>query len=570
MTSSSSRRRSSGSSRRTSNRKRRTTIDEEFYDSIGNVHGERIARVDDDYCETDYETDNDGQDSNQRFALHQQSTRTTERDPEHSADGSMSRSGNRNRSRNRSRNISRNISRSTSSTLRNSPNDRDSDSDCDCDCDNNVDRNGSSSSSRIPRRWIYDRVDGTVIDRHDPSSECPRPPCDICLLSPLLTVCPWLLEENPLCVAIGWWGFFGGNRVHKGGETDEENGSNTSTTHSTTHSTIHGTTCTTRPKEEGSSTGSSIRLRTWVLTHALVLNACGFLVTLLSTAALSDSFLTQASFGRTELEDPKRDYLPVRLFLGLLSMAIDNPNLAANATPTTSNLYDNDTTTTAAAATTPNDDYTATTATTEVVVVAFRDFCTTPGMEQFLVSPEDCGACAAASPWIVGSLLVALVACVPTLALGVLRLYPNYDTNCPKAAACLWSLLGLVASAEVLYWYHGVCLASLFQGGNDVVYDGYDFDAGGDGDEERSVSKTERRMVAFTFFDWSTGEGQLLFLVGFALRMVEFWIQCCVATPAIARSKRAQWDYEEASCSLVRSHQHHHHHEASASTTDER
>ena len=137
---------------------------------------------------------------------------------------------------------------------------------------NNADYNGTISTrnslqmseeraGKIPRRWIIDRIDGTVTPEE---KELPqwrqKPPFFLCLPSPLLSIFPRIFEENSFCTTIGRWGFFGGDTVtdrNKNSSTEgdiEENNDPFSFNNET-------------------SEKSSNFLRTLIIGHSLLLNA---------------------------------------------------------------------------------------------------------------------------------------------------------------------------------------------------------------------------------------------------------------------------------------------------------
>lgn len=159
----------------------------------------------------------------------------------------------------------------------------------------------SLNNGRVPRRWIYDRVNGTSriegvpLRRH-------QPPCFLCFPPPMLKVCPWLLEENCLCRLLGQCGCC----VESGG------------------------------------------LRSNALKFALWLNICGFLVTIFAALALTDDeydLLSISSFGKADLEPTRDDgvqstidYPTINLHLGLRALAVKNPNSAGVASMTTTTV----------------------------------------------------------------------------------------------------------------------------------------------------------------------------------------------------------------------------------------
>jgi hypothetical protein len=379
-------------------------------------------------------------------------------------------------------------------------------------------------TGRIPRRWIFDRIDGAV-KLSEEEERLPiwsrKPPLFLCLPSPLLGVFPWWLEENACCIAVGKWGFFGGGSDATGkddsktttdGEELQQQGSNTAAANPTANDNKE---TATNPEKNNDF------LRTLVMGHALLLNACGLFATILSGLALArsnPSILEAAPFGKTTVipalsssfansdNDGTGTGDAVTLYLGLLALGIDNQKASVGGT----------------------------------IVVGFHDFCTTPGMEQFLL-PEDCNRCTNATIWIVLGFFLATMAYLPTFSIGIGRFCKNYDANCSKVAAGLWSLVSLSGYWMVLSCYYMACLGSLFEG--DVLYtsDGAIY-------EEQTLEnnpRQEEQQLLRADFEWKVGAGQILFLIGLTLKIIDFASNCCIATPAITRSRELQWDYEE-------------------------
>jgi len=375
---------------------------------------------------------------------------------------------------------------------------------------NNSLRNNEERARRVPRRWIIDRIDGTVIPGEEEEG-LPRwrrkPPLFLCLPSPLLGIFPWLFEENSCCKAVGKCGFFGGDTTKADNKTPVQRGDLVLSTNN--NNNTYGNTETATNTEKSTSF-----LRTLVIVHALLLNACGLFATILAGLALTriyPSLLQAAPFGKTtviptlSIETADTDSVitadAVTLYLGLLALGIDIP---ANG---------------------------------DMVVVGFRDFCDTPGMEQFL-NPEECETCSEVSLWIVVGYFLAMIGYLPTFSIGISRLYKNYDANCSKVSAGIWSLVSIIGYIIVLSCY-GTCLGSLYDG--KVLYT-----SEGAIQQDNAIDNPWEQ-VGVAEFKWKAGVGQILFLIGLTLKIFDFASNCCIATPAITRSRELQWEYERGS-----------------------
>ena len=386
---------------------------------------------------------------------------------------------------------------------------------------NNSIRN-SERAGKIPRRWILDRIDGTVRPREE-EEELPwwrqKPPLFLCLPSPLLGVSPWVFEENPFCVAVGKWGFFGDTTIrddNKRSQTQRRDVEQSNTSASANLSANDNEISTNPDKPKGS-------FRTIVMAHAILLNACGFFATILSGLALTRSYpslLKAAPFGKTtviptlSLHNAEGDGAiaggAVTLYLGLLALGIDNPTASVG----------------------------------DMVVVDFRDFCDTPDTDLFL-SAENCNRCADVSVWIAVGYFLTTIAFLPTFAVGVSRLYRSYDANCSKVSAGIWSLVSVLGYIIVLACYSS-CLGSLHDG--EVLYTS---EGAAINDANNAFRDDPEEQFLVAEFDWKMGVGQVLLVIGLVLKLLDFVSNCCIATPTITRSRELQWDYEEGSDALL-------------------
>merc|ERR1712157_611620 len=87
------------------------------------------------------------------------------------------------------------------------------------------------------------------------------------------------------------------------------------------------------------------------------------------------------------------------------------------------------------------------------------------------------------------------------------------------------------------------CLGSFYEG--EVLYTSRGEIYGGD--ENDSL----QQQIVRANFEWKIGAGQILFLIGLILKIIDLACNCLVATPAITRSRELQWDYEEARASEI-------------------
>ena len=67
-----------------------------------------------------------------------------------------------------------------------------------------------------------------------------------------------------------------------------------------------------------------------------------------------------------------------------------------------------------------------------------------------------------------------------------------------------------------------------------------------DYDEDEVINKSDDDTVTVDFV-WNIGPVQILFPVGFGLKIIDFICNWCIATPTITRSREEQWEYENLS-----------------------
>ena len=190
----------------------------------------------------------------------------------------------------------------------------------------------------------------------------------------------------------------------------------------------------------------------------------------------------------------------------------------------------------------------------DIQLVPFGKFCSTSGMDQFLSPQDHCNVCSEISIYIVLALLITTAAYIPTFTSNILRLYNQYDMNCTKTAGGCWSLLSILGYITVYYCYNYICLPLLSY--NELVTYAYDTSTSDgtiisssyttDYDEDEVINKSDYDTVTVDFL-WNIGPGQILFLVGFGLKIIDFICNCCIATPTITRSREEQWEYENLS-----------------------
>jgi hypothetical protein len=303
------------------------------------------------------------------------------------------------------------------------------------------------------RKWLYDRINGK--SKYGDS----HPPCRILWVPPPVGWCPSVLEENIFCKVWGRLGLI-------------------------------------RPENETA--------RFWLLRIGFVANVVGFLLTLYSCLAITDSnydLLKAASFSSAVVTEP---YVPnstiaIALDVGLRAAALVLPNRDGP------------------------------------IVVSFDDFCDLPSesLTLYLDDGKDCGGCQDVSSGMVVSVVVSAITFIPSFSTDILRMYSNYDVNCQKGFSTLFATMTLILSLYTLLSYNRSCFAGFYDG--DVPYDA----------ERNIIPKDSSEEPTYVIkFDWSIGPGLICLYTGTLLKSVDILCNLLVPSPNITRDHKEQWDYE--------------------------
>ena len=237
-----------------------------------------------------------------------------------------------------------------------------------------------------------------------------------------------------------------------------------------------------------------------ILRLALSISFWGFLCTLYAAISLTDNpkVLKVTAFSRGKVTSDESGVLlrTVELFIGLRGVLIDNPN-----TPPFGQQF-----------------------------IPFEDFCNYDGIGSF-VKEEDCSKCEDAKLGLFLYLLFAIVAYVlAMLGSENLRLFPFYEVNCTRAFGMIYSLISIICSVLLWYFYWNDCFETFHNG---QVY----FTSGGDqvGPDEAALSVK---------FSWKVGIGLILLWTGAGLKVISFLLSCIISTPNITRDRAEQEQYE--------------------------
>lgn len=250
------------------------------------------------------------------------------------------------------------------------------------------------------RQWLYDRVDGIrrpsegQYDKPDP-----YPPHFLCLPPTILRYCPFLLEENSYCVALG---------------------------------------------KKGCCAADEAWARNAVMKYSLFLNFIGMLLMVcvsLSMCTSDFTLLQYASLSKAEVT-PKPENLfefPITIYLGMRAAAFENPNTGVQQIIPYDEFC-------SLVEPPPVDDDTNTPSNSGVDTIENNIDFRAIGLFQYLEPPayENCGECEDAMPIMVIGLLTALVFVIPSMGINFARMYLATDVNCQKGWGMIVSILSVV------------------------------------------------------------------------------------------------------------------------------
>jgi hypothetical protein len=237
------------------------------------------------------------------------------------------------------------------------------------------------------------------------------------------------------------------------------------------------------------------------LKYGMIMNIAGLLLTCFAALSLSEfpPILRLASWGRADLTvttGPELDTISVDL--GLRAVLVNNPNTFGEQ------------------------------------VVRFDQFCDLvgEGIEKYM-DPADCDQCNQVSMQLFIAIVVAVVAFLPTITADVLRMYGNYDVNCQKVWAALFSMATLAGCVLSYYQFTYACQASFYDG--EVLFA-----------KNGMLADPENPSAVIFDFGWKIGIGMICLFCGFGCKFLDFLCSCCfIPTPSITRSREDQEQYEQ-------------------------
>jgi hypothetical protein len=239
------------------------------------------------------------------------------------------------------------------------------------------------------------------------------------------------------------------------------------------------------------------------MNMAFLLNVCGWMLTIYSLLAISDDFIVLTKAGFQEMiwrRDGITEGDTVRLFAGLRSLALENPNGLQ-----------------------------------QQQIVYFDEFCALAddGIERY-VRTSDCDDCESVSMNMIISLMISVATFVPAFFSEQLRMYSGYDANCVKAYLTCLGIITVLLNANVVvsFWYG--CGQSFLDG--TVNYDSRGNVLPNDADEDDIAVTVE--------IETTWGYGLITLVVATGLKFFALVFNICIPTPNVTRDRREQEIYE--------------------------
>lgn len=266
----------------------------------------------------------------------------------------------------------------------------------------------SSSSSRKPRQWLYDRSNGK--SKIDPDQ---RPPIALCWPPPCVKMVPDILEQNACCETYGGIGLIG----------DEND-------------------------DSGNNSSAHKKARTWIMNLGMVVHTVGLILSILACLSISsnENLLQAFSFTSGTVTGVVR---------AMNSTMEDNNNDDAVPVDITirtglRHIY-------------LNDNFFG------ERVIAMDEMCLDYDDDESrigvpFVALSKCSQCADVSTSNVATLILAVITYIPTMASNVNRMYHNYDVNCQKVFGSVVAFFSGAMSVCTWIGYANGCFASFHSG----------------------------------------------------------------------------------------------------------
>jgi hypothetical protein len=163
-------------------------------------------------------------------------------------------------------------------------------------------------------------------------------------------------------------------------------------------------------------------------------------------------------------------------------------------------------------------------------VYNFDEFCDLTELTRYL-DEDQCNSCGDVSSGLMTTLVISLIAILPSLTTDFTRQYPNYDLNCQKFVGCFISTFSLIMSLSTYLGYESQCFESFYDGS--IYYDA-DFKALDD----------DTGAMYEAVFDWKAGNGLLLLFGATFIKVIDIIANLIVPTPTITRDHKEQEEYE--------------------------
>lgn len=183
---------------------------------------------------------------------------------------------------------------------------------------------------------------------------------------------------------------------------------------------------------------------------------------------------------------------------------------------------------------------------TEPIVSNFGQFCTEYNLNlEGLTPPDQCGKCAEESSGLVASVILSAIFILPLLSLDIVRMYPNYDTNCQKFMGSVAAIVSGTMSLITFLKYNNQCFASFYDG----VYSMQVFSNSTSPvvqDALTAVPSLEGATISVDF-SWRPGTGLFCLYVATAFKFLDVIVHLVTPTPTITRDKEEQLRYEALS-----------------------
>ena len=170
-------------------------------------------------------------------------------------------------------------------------------------------------------------------------------------------------------------------------------------------------------------------------------------------------------------------------------------------------------------------------------VITFDTLCSGSDLE--ILKEAICGECRDSSEGFILSVIFNIILISRNLCFGIIRMYPRYDLNCPSFHGSFMGLVSFALGCYTIWAFQQRCFRSI-DSQQDVLESSLYANL-----PESTITQISDIEAVDVQMSWGRGPGLLCMHIATFVRMIDVICNFLVPSPAIARSKLLQRDYED-------------------------